>query len=34
MAGRSKAGVETIGLFGSNIENADLELINKWNYQA
>ncbi|MEA1960669.1 MAG: aldehyde ferredoxin oxidoreductase family protein [Bacillota bacterium] len=25
---------ETIGLFGSNIDCADLELINQWNYQA
>lgn len=26
------AEFETIGLFGSNIENSDLELINEWNY--
>lgn len=25
---------ETIGLFGSNIDNADLGLINEWNYHA
>lgn len=25
---------ETVGLFGSNIENSDLELISRWNYEA
>ena len=25
---------ETIGLLGANIENADLEKISQWNYQA